>query len=130
MTENCVPLDAYGSNEAELEIPVKLVYIIENLMMRLKKTDSWMNEIENILKQDVECQQATVMKNILSSQLIPGRKLEDEISTNELIWALLWFFRIDCWCYNQNSLATRLATTKALDQPSKHHFLPCSIYLQ
>lgn len=103
--EYCISPDAFGSMDGNLQIPEKLLVIMENLMANLEKSSmehpkdaKWMDIISKAMQGGAPSTEE--MSIILDGDL---KKLQ----TDQMIWTLALYFRLNTTCDGQGDLAYR-----------------------
>lgn len=112
---NCVLPEAFGATDKTFQIPTHLVTIIRKLAKDLNN-GAWMDQINTAMQGDIPS--AKQMKTMLSGNI-------NKFSTNDMIVAVAWFFRIDSYCYGQDTLSKRflvsdMSTNCKADQITGH----------
>lgn len=108
MQAKCMPLDAFGPIDHKLKIPITLVEIIDKLLLKLNHA-GWIDDIVG------------AMEGFASKQTQEVIVVDENLTINEMISALAFFFRMDQACYKQDSLEIRLRKEK-LDKWSKIYY--------
>lgn len=103
-----MPLSAFGDIDPVSLVPRKLAELAPILVANLD--DEWDTHIFDCLNNmDIP---AKPMITILKSA-------PDDFMSCTMMWAFVWFFRIDHYCYRQANFESRIVARLDIDQPSK-----------